>query len=110
MPEIYHCWRREKPVPMLNEAEWAVVEPLLSIKGPDIREYREENGVSFIEAIHAFRDMACEKYNEITGYGEQNPLSLWNYRLANYGPECSSCGHLLRTSEASYCVQCGVKA
>lgn len=95
---------------MLTEAEWGVVEPLLSIKGTDIRSYREAHHVTFIEAIHAYRKKACDKYNEITGFMETNPLAILHHRLSNHGPECSNCGHLLRTSEASYCVQCGAQA
>jgi len=96
-------------MPMLDESEWAEVEALLVITGRMVQEYRDENGGSFTDAIDSLRQLAGDKYREITGSQVPNPLTIWNYRLANYGAECTKCGHLLRTPKASYCVQCGEK-
>ncbi|MDB4537943.1 hypothetical protein N9230_04940 [Akkermansiaceae bacterium] len=95
---------------MLTEVEWGEVEPLLSMRIERIKEYREVHGAGLTEALKAVRDEACEKYFELTGFRESNPDALWHHRLSIYGPECESCGELLRTSEASYCANCGALA
>ncbi len=107
MAKTYHCWRCDIPIPMLTDEEWDVVRPLLRIDIEYIKSYREQSGVGLREAMDTLRFKACEKYFELTGFKETNPNALWHHYLSHYGPECSSCGHLLRTTEAVYCANCG---
>ena len=92
---------------MLTDEEWAIVKPLVVTDHERIKKHREDTGVSLREALDTMRFEACEKYFEITGYRETNPNALWHHYLSHFGPECSNCGWLLRTSEASYCANCG---
>ncbi len=109
MPKTYHCWRCDMPIPMLTDDEWQIIAPLLHLDIQRIKDYREEKKIGLREAMDKLRFEACEKYFEITGFRETNPNTIWHHRLSDYGPECSDCGHLLRTSDASYCVNCGAK-
>ncbi len=109
MPKTYFCWRCEIPVPMLTEEEWEEVEPLLRKDIEHIKAYRTETGVELREALDTLRHEACERYFEITGFKETNPNALWHHRLSIHGSECTQCGHLFRSPEASFCANCGNK-
>ncbi len=97
------------PIPMLTEVEWEEVWPILSHDTQRIKHYREQHHVGIGEAIEALRFESCEKYYELTGFRETNHAAIWHHRLSLYGPECLKCGHLLRTSKASFCANCGNK-
>jgi hypothetical protein len=91
---------------MLTEKEWAVVARLLHEGFEPVR----DTSIPKAKREAAFRtwgNAACEKYFELTGVCETNPNALWHHRLSEYGPECSKCGHLLRTPKASFCANCG---
>ena len=94
---------------MLTEEEWAELSPLLNNYLQRVKEYRSKYGVGLKEALNSVGAPACQKYFEITGYKETNFNAIWHHRLSAYGPKCSSCGHLLRTKEASFCANCGAK-
>lgn len=104
----YYCWRCEIDVPMLEEAEWELMEPLLSNQSRIIKEYRAETGCDIKSAMEEAFKPATEKYFELTGFVETNHNAIWHHRLSDFGPECVGCGHLLRTSRASYCANCGM--
>ncbi len=95
---------------MLTDDEWEQVRPLLQMDSKRTKKYRQDTGAGLREAIDALRHEACEKYFEITGFRETNPNALWHHHLSNFGPECDSCGHLLRTKESTYCANCGAKS
>jgi hypothetical protein len=97
------------PIPMLNEKEWNEVAPLLRADIEHIKSHRAETQIGLKEALETLRFAACEKYFEITGFRETNPNAIWHHRLADFGPECMNCGHLLRTNKASLCANCGTK-
>lgn len=109
MPKTYFCWRCKIPVPMLTEDEWEELEPLLKKDIERIKAYRTETGVGLRETLDTLHHDACERYFEITGFTETNPDALWHHRLSIYGSECTQCGHLFRTPEASFCANCGYK-
>ncbi len=94
-------------IPMMEEHEWEQVSPLLSNMVSRIKEYRSEHNCDLTTAQKNVLNLACEKYNEITGFQETNGNALWHHRLADWGCECKSCGHLLRTSKAKRCANCG---
>jgi hypothetical protein len=96
---------------MLDEKEWAEVLPLLREEQQQIKQYRESHGAPLPEALAAARTArAQEKVQELTGYYEPEFEAIWHHRLADYGPECHSCAHLLRTKRARFCANCGASA
>ena len=98
------------PVPMMTDAEWEEVEPLLRSDIERVKSYRGEHpGVGVEQALSDLRHDACERYYEMTGYRESNPNALWHHHLSHYGPECEGCGYLLRTPEAGHCAHCGLE-
>lgn len=107
MPQNLYCWRCDRELPMLDEDEWAQLEPLLANPIDRIKSYREVHGVGLGEAHeHAF-DEALAFYNTLTGFNETNGLALWHHRLSLYGPPCAHCGKPLRTPRARLCAACG---
>ena len=105
----YYCWRCKMVVPMLEEHEWAEIEPLLTLQVENIKRYRSENSVDLATATEQVMKPATEKYFELTGFHETNYAAIWHHRLEAFGPECKKCGHLFRTPEAKYCANCGQK-
>jgi hypothetical protein len=98
-------------VPMLDEAEWALVAPLLSMAIQDVKDYRDQHGVSLVEARNkALGVSALAKYHAITGFVETNVNVLWHHRASLYGKPCSACGRPLRTPNAAFCAACGTSA
>ena len=96
---------------MLDEAEWAVVEPLLHNSSADVKAYRDQHGVSLGEAKEAaLGATALAKYQELTGFNETNVNAVWHHRASLYGPPCRYCGKPLRTPQASHCAACGTIA
>ena len=95
---------------MLEENEWSELEPLLKDQLKSVKQYREEHDVDLETALENIYKPATEKYFELTGYKETNHNAIWHHRLSDYGKECSNCGHLYRTSRASYCANCGKEA
>ena len=107
MAESLYCWRCDMVLPMLDEAEWAQIEPLLGDVMQRIKSYRAEHGVGLREAHeHAF-DEALAFYNALTGFNETNANAIWHHRLSDYGPPCTHCGKPLRTPRAKLCAACG---
>jgi hypothetical protein len=74
-------------MPMLDEAEWARIGPLLSDPGG--------------------REAALDLYEEMTGLRETNINAIWHHRLKDYGLPCTECGKPLRTPQARFCAACG---
>ena len=108
MPTNQYCWRCEKIVPMLDEAEWAQLAPLLSEMTNQIQKYRQNSGASLDQALQRKWGFAVlAKHFELTGAEERNADALWHHRLNDYGPPCGKCGRLLRTKRASFCAECG---
>jgi hypothetical protein len=105
--KTYFCWRCEMDMPMLEESEWEVIEPLLTKQIAILKNYREQTGCDLKTAMKEAFKPATDKYFELTGFLEANHNAIWHHRLKAFGPECVSCGHLLRTPKASYCANCG---
>lgn len=93
---------------MLDDDEWAEVEPLLANAIKQIKRYRAEHGVSLHEARRdGYGREALDRYFQITGFRETNADALWHHRLSDFGPPCSACGKPLRTPRAKFCATCG---
>ena len=103
----YFCWRCEMVVPMLDEHEWEIIEPLLKGQLKNVKDYRSEHGVNLDTAIKNIFKPATDKYFELTGFKETNHNAIWHHRLKDFGNECTNCEHLFRTPKASYCANCG---
>jgi hypothetical protein len=48
-----------------------------------------------------------EEYERRTGFQAMSPTEFAHHRRRNFGPRCAKCGKLLRTPQASRCVECG---
>lgn len=108
MAEFHRCWRCDTEVPMLDEEEWAEMEPLLRKSLRQIQECRAETGASLRQALENNLDLpALVLYRELTGYVETNFNAIWHHRRSDFGPKCPTCGNLLRTPRAKLCPECG---
>jgi len=94
---------------MLTEEEWREVGPLLSLDTERTQQIRKEKEIGLKDVLAELQSQACQKFEELTGYKETNWNAIWHHRLSQYGPECSSCGHLFRSPKASFCANCGQK-
>lgn len=106
------CWRCNKDVPMLNEAEFEEMSSLYKACLVRAKNAMTRNKVSRIELLGV--DVEEELFRplvewHLTKTGIQLPYeSLHHHRLALYGPPCSNCGRLTRTPKATRCFECGV--
>ena len=108
--KVYFCWKCQRELPFLEEQEWAELHPVLSRTLNAVKQLRRNNGSDIPTAISAVQSEALAKFRDITGYEVEQYDVLWHHELAQWGPECSDCGHLLRTPRASRCVNCGAAA
>lgn len=98
-------------VPLLEEHEWAKIEPHLRNAIGEIKQYRETHRVSLAEAKNvALGKEALEMYYEMTGFRETNINALWHHRLSMFGNPCEKCGKPLRTPKAKLCAECNASA
>jgi hypothetical protein len=107
MQQLY-CWRCGQVIPMLDEAEFAVI---WSLYLESLKLHKQVVGNS----DHPRRGSTIEElyrpflhaYEQQTGFHETNPKAILHHRLSLYGPQCRSCGKPLRTPKASKCMACG---
>lgn len=107
--KTYYCWRCRQEMPFLEEDEWALVAPHFAHLIKDIQQYRIENNVDLGTALREAPLQAKKVFEEITGYMGMHPNAIGHHRLIEWGPECTHCGHLLRTPLAKACLHCGCK-
>ena len=108
MPTNHYCWRCKTVVPMLDEAEWAQISPLLSEMIGQIQQHRNDTGASLEQALRRKWGFAVlAKHFELTGVAERDVDALRYHRLVDHGPPCIKCGRLLRTKRAKVCAECG---
>lgn len=104
-----YCWRCDTVVPMLDEIEWGLIEPLLSEGLSELKHYRQAHEASLADAGgKVFGQAALKIYRTLTGFNEENVNVILHHRISLYGPPCNSCGKPLRTPQASFCAACGV--
>ena len=94
--KLMWCWRCRMNLPMLNEAEFAVVKDLYS------KAFRA-NG----EAVKERFAPLLAEYEKMTGFAETVPAAIMHHRIADYGAPCEFCGKPLRTPKAAFCAACG---
>lgn len=104
---IEYCWRVEKELPMLNEAEWQQLSPLLTDTMKKIKAYRAEHGCDIPTARANCSPEAVAKFEELTGYKNMGYDVMFYLRRSSYGPKCNRCGKLFRTPQAKLCAACG---
>ncbi len=112
MPQTLYCWRCGTDMPMLDEAEWTLVNEQLKAALQSIKSYRQEHGVA-LDAVPNYEQrfaIALRLYEDLTGFHETNPNALYHHRLSLYGPPCKACGKPLRTPRATFCAACGASA
>lgn len=108
MPQNLYCWRCDRELPMLDEDEWARLDPLLIASIENIQRYRHRHDVALSEVpIPEMYWAASEMFSKLTGVRDIAPEALWHHRLSLYGPPCAHCGKPLRTPRARLCAACG---
>jgi len=101
------CWRCKAVVPMLDDAEWERLNPLLSQGLRDVKAYREAHGARLEDTPRAqFFQPALEEHERITGIRASDFDALMHHRLSRLGPPCRMCGRRLRTPKAKLCGAC----
>ena len=96
-------------IPMLDEAEWTLLSPLLSDQIQAIKNYLAARNASLEEARKAVGAEALRAYKQMTGFEETNVDALYHHRLSLYGPPCPRCAKPFRTPKASFCAACGFR-
>lgn len=109
MARTLYCWRCDRDLPMLDEAEWAQLAPLLKGAFAQYMDERRRTGVALddAQASGLLGRTALALYRELTGFEETNLNALHHHRLFLYGPPCTHCGKPLRTPRARLCAACG---
>lgn len=87
--KILWCYRCKMDMPMLDEAEWRLVESKMF----PVTRSRLQDGLA--------------EYNRITGLNETNVNAVFHHQISLYGPPCPRCGKVLRTPVAYKCFECG---
>ena len=96
---------------MLEEHEWQLVAPHLSNTIEQVKQHRQEHGVTLAEArAQGFGQEALRLYESLTGFRESNVDAIWHHRVSLYGEPCANCGKPLRTPTATFCAECGASA
>lgn len=94
-------------MPFLEESEWHKVQPLFAADKEAIVQYRIDQGLSLKDARAIVRGPAAKKFEELTGFEGIHFDIIHHHRLKDWGQECPQCQHLLRTSKAQLCANCG---
>jgi hypothetical protein len=101
--KVSWCWRCERDVPMLDEAEYARVAALYFEPLRRFKLSGEEGGPEPVLAP------ARAEYARLTGLPENDVKVLLHHRLSLYGPPCTACGKPLRSPRARHCAACGAR-
>jgi hypothetical protein len=93
------CWRCQRDMPMLDEEEFREIDAL----------HYQGSRRPGLPVEERFRPL-LQRYLEMTGFEKTNPLAVLHHRISLYGQTCENCGKPLRTSEATFCAECGKTA
>jgi hypothetical protein len=109
MARTAYSFRLQREVPLLNEAEWAQLEPLRVGFVQAVKDYSQATGRPLQEARETMplRTPAIEKYLELTGVLLDHPDQLFAIRMRDYGAPCPQCHRPFRTPKAKLCADCG---
>lgn len=103
----YYCWKCDASMPFFEEEEWEKLLPVLRGATEEVKRVREAHGYDLKTARAIVIKETAPKIEAITGVPNLDYEPLYHHQLAAWGEECPSCGHLLRTSKAKYCANCG---
>jgi hypothetical protein len=94
-------------LPMLDEAEFAVVSNLYCEAMHATKEYRQRYGLPLDDCpiSELFRPVR-DAYKRMAGFDEANENAIMHHRISIYGPPCETCGKPLRTPQARICAAC----
>lgn len=91
---------------MLEEHEWAEIEPLILADIHEQKRLRGE-GISLEEVQSAGEQRACKRFEAITGFRETSVYTMWHHRRSDYGQDCPRCARPFRSPQANFCAECG---
>jgi hypothetical protein len=105
---MLYCWRCDAEVPMLDEAEFAIVSQAYADCMASLKDMRVRERIGLAEApINALFRPVREAYAALTGWEDMHENAIAHHRIATYGPPCRQCGKPLRTPRARLCIVCG---
>lgn len=109
MSRTEYVFRLRKSIPLLSEAEWANIGPLLYNRIENIKKFRGDTQCSIREAQQnePRGQRALDLYEALTGYRLDHPDELWAVRISDYGSLCPNCQKPFRTPRAKMCAECG---
>ena len=96
-------------MPFLEENEWEQISSLLEDAVKAIKNYRAKHSCDLHTARENCKPEAMRKFEEFTGMKGVQFEVIYHHRLSDWGQECPNCNHLLRTSKAKLCANCGWK-
>ncbi len=120
--EVHYCWVCKTDVTMFDADEAATVLPLYhdglrALKARRMEKARRGEIPRFADDAEQTADLrrdelACwkpmlDEIERLTGVRPDDPGAVQHHQLALFGPACSACGRLLRTSKAEHCAACG---
>ena len=105
----YYCWKCDREMPFLDEQEWQQIEPLIPLAKQELINYRKNNHCDLKTARENCHPQVTQVFEVITGLSGIHFDIIKHHRLSEWGEECPKCKHLLRTSKASFCANCGWK-
>jgi len=110
MVTTLYCWRCKKPMPMLDEEEFAwVTDPFTRTPSASERlSIATEEDARQLKQSGA--DAVLARWLQLTGMSANDIGFVWHHRLSRYGPPCANCGRPLRTPRARCCAECGLDA
>jgi len=115
------CWRCGVVYPMLEDAEWDVIQKahalLFSDRDAPMQQLSSDAkrlGLPLPRPIDKHAPLVARRFwhmiagfEMFTGILESSPNPIYHHRLSAHGPPSKSCGRLLRTARAAYCAACG---
>lgn len=104
-----YCYNTGRVTALLDEEEWADLEPSVRQMVYSIKDFRLDTGASIAQARERgpSTQAALDHYHRITGEDLEHPDQLWVVRLSLYGRHCPNCQKPFRTPKAKMCPECG---
>ena len=108
--KITWCWRCKMDVPLLDEAEYAVIQGIYADCIGGVKQHRVAHNATLAQVPMTQKQFlpVLEAYQQMTGRRETNAEEVLHHRASIYGPPCRRCGKVLRTARASKCFECGL--
>ena len=113
---IQWCWRCRREVPMVDEAEWELIERAEEEGFELVEAERRRRGLPRLPPVELvdpslrhFEDLRAmlAMYRLLTGHEVGFMAAVYDHRMSRHGPPCPECGKPLRSRRARYCAACG---